>query len=148
MKRSEPPEVAQFLAPFSDGVCAIARGLRVRVLSVMPNAHEFVWDATNAVSLVYTPTTRWQDGVVHIASYAKRVNLGFNQGASLEDPLGILQGTGTKIRHVSFHTVTDLDASWIEDYVRAAAEHAGVDLGAGDRGTTVRVSSGPKRRPS
>jgi hypothetical protein len=147
MTRAEPPEMAQFLAPFADEVREMARGLRSRVLSVMPNAHEFVWDATNAVSLVYTPTTRWQDGVVHIASYAKRVNLGFNQGASLDDPLGVLAGTGSKIRHVSFHTVDDLDATWIEEYVRAAAEHAGVSTDAGDGGTTVRVSAGPKRRP-
>jgi len=55
-------------------------------------------DATNAVSLAYTPTTRWQDSVVHIASYAKWVNLGFNEGASLFDPLGILVGTGAHVR--------------------------------------------------
>jgi hypothetical protein len=99
------------------------------------------------VSFVYTPTTRWQDGLVHIASYAKRVNLGFNQGASLDDPLGILAGTGSKIRHVSFHGLGDLDAPWVEEYVRAAAEHVGVSTDAGDGGTTVRVSSGSKRRP-
>jgi hypothetical protein len=77
-----PSELVDFLAPFPDEVQELALGLRERVLTVMPNAHEFVWDATNAVSLAYTPTTRWQDSVVHIASYAKWVNLGFNEGAS------------------------------------------------------------------
>ena len=69
MARRVPPELTEFLAPFSDDIQAIALSLRKRVLAVMPEAHEFVWDATNAVSLVYAPSTRWQDGVVHIATY-------------------------------------------------------------------------------
>lgn len=145
--RAVPPELIEFLAPFSDDVQDIALGLRGRVLAVMPEAHEFVWDATNAVSLVYTPSTNWQDGVVHIASYAKRVNLGFNDGSSLADPLGILTGTGSRIRHVSFHAVADVDAEWVDEYLAAALVQAGLERGMGDGGTTIRVSKGPKRRP-
>lgn len=147
MARAAPAELVDFLAPFSAEVHELALGLRERVLAVMPNAHEFVWDATNAVSLAYTPTTRWQDSVVHIASYTRWVNLGFNDGASLEDPLGILSGTGSRIRHVSFRATGDLEASWLEDYLRAAIDNAGYSADMGDGGTTVRVSAGPKRRP-
>jgi len=145
--RPVPPELVEFLAPFSDDVQEIALGLRGRVLAVMPEAHEFVWDATNAVSLVYAPSTNWQDGVVHIASYAKRVNLGFNNGSSLADPFRILSGTGARIRHVSFHAVADVDAEWVDEYLAAALAQAGLDRGMGDRGTTIRVSKGRKRRP-
>jgi hypothetical protein len=147
MPRPVPAELVDFLAPFPDGVQELALGLRERVLTVMPNAHEFVWDATNAVSLAYTPTTRWQDSVVHIASYAKWVNLGFNEGASLDDPLGILVGTGGVIRHVRFVAIGDLEAVWLDDYLRAALDNAGCRADMGDGGTTVRVSEGPKRRP-
>ncbi|MGH9289958.1 MAG: hypothetical protein ACRD0V_16975 [Acidimicrobiales bacterium] len=147
MPRAVPSELIEFLAPFADEVHELALGLRERVLTVMPNAHEFVCDATNAVSLAYTPTTRWQDSVVHIASYAKWVNLGFNDGASLDDSLGILVGTGSRVRHVSFRAVGDLEAPWLEDYLRAAMDNAGCSAGMGDGGTTIRVSAGPKRRP-
>ena len=143
-----PPELTKFLAPFSDGIQRTALALRKRILAVMPDAHEFVWDATNAVSLVYAPSTRWQDGVVHIATYAKRVNLGFNDGASLDDPQAVLGGTGSRIRHVSFHTVADVGAEWVDDYLAAALAQAGLDRGMGDHGTTIRVSEGPKRRPA
>jgi hypothetical protein len=145
--RRVPRELKEFLSPFSDDVQEIALTLRKRVLAVMPDAHEIVWDATNAVSVVYAPSTRWQGGVVHIATYATRVNLGFNDGATLDDPLGILTGTGSRIRHVSFHDVADVKAEWIDDYVRAAVAQAGLETGMGDAGTTVRVSKGPKRRP-
>jgi Domain of unknown function (DU1801) len=147
MPRAVPAELVDFLAPFSDEVRELALGLRARVLTVMPNAHEFVWDATNAVSLAYTPTTRWQDSVVHIASYAQWVNLGFNDGAALDDPLGILVGTGAHIRHVRFGAIGDLEAAWLGDYLRAALDNAGCRADMGDGGTTVRVSAGPKRRP-
>ena len=147
MPRAVPAELVDFLAPFSDDVQELALGLRVRVLAVMPNAHEFVWDATNAVSLAYTPTTRWQDSIFHIASYAKWVNLGFNDGASLDDPRGVLVGTGAHIRHVRFDAIGDVGAAWLDGYLSAALDNAGCGADVGDGGTTVRVSAGPKRRP-
>jgi hypothetical protein len=72
--RPVPPELTKFLAPFSEDIQGIALALRKRVLAVMP-------DGTNSSGMrptpsrSYTPSTRWQDGVVHIATYAKRVNL-------------------------------------------------------------------------
>jgi hypothetical protein len=81
----------------------------------------------------------------HIASYAKWVNLGFNEGASLGDPLGMPVGTGAHIRHVRFAVIGDLEAAWLDGYVRAALDNAGCRADMGDGGTTVRVSTGPKR---
>jgi hypothetical protein len=142
-----PRKLREFLAPFADDIREVALALRKRVLASMPDAHEVVWDATNAVSLVYTPSDNWQDGVVHVATYAKRVNLGFNDGASLPDPLGVLSGTGIRIRHVSFRSVDEVGAEWIDGYLAAALAHAGLDATMGDRGTTIRASLGQKRRP-
>ena len=96
-----PGALETFLSPFDDEVAEIVHALRDRVLGVMPNVHEFVWDATNAVSLVYTPTQRWQDGVCHIAVYSHHANLGFNDGATVPDPLRLLEGSGARIHHVS-----------------------------------------------
>ncbi len=122
--------------------------LRERVLGVVPYAHEVVWDAANAVSLVLAPSSRWQDGVCHLAAYARHANLGFNEGASLDDPLGVLEGAGKHIRHVTFASPAAVDAApWIEEYVRAAVAQAGESEQMGDRGTTIRVMDGPKRRP-
>jgi len=36
------------------------------------------------------------------------VNLGFNDGAALADPKGILEGTGNRIRHLTIKTPADL----------------------------------------
>lgn len=146
--RPAPTELHELVACFDDDLVELALRLRARVLTVVPRAHETVWDATNAVSLVYSPTPRWQDGIVHIATYGTRVNLGFNDGATLPDPRLLLTGTGSRIRHVSFRTATEADAPWIDEYVAAAAAQAGLDAAMGDGGTTIRVSKGPKRRPT
>ena len=146
--RPPPPELDEFLAPFGEELSEIVHRLRDRVLRVMPNAHEVVWDAVNAVSIAFTPTPRWQDGICHIATYSKHVNLGFNQGATLDDPLGILEGTGTHVRHVSLHTVDDTNAKWIDDYLRRAMATVGMRAKDGDRVTTIRVMKGVKRRPN
>ena len=85
-RRKPPPELDEFLSPFDEALAETVLRLRDRVLSVMPNAHEVVWDAVNAVSIAFTPTTRWQDGICHIATYSKHANLGFNEGAQPPRP--------------------------------------------------------------
>ena len=148
MVRATPPELDDVLSPYSDAVVETALRLRARVLAVLPNAHEVVWDATNAVSLVFTLTDRWQDGICHVAVYSKHVNLGFNDGAALDDSLRVLEGTGARIRHAKFPTPDATAADWIDDYLLAAVAAAGQSADMGDGGTTLRTSSGPKRRPS
>jgi hypothetical protein len=120
------------------------------VLVVIPRAHEIVWDATNAVSIVHGNSERWrEEAITHIAVYAKHANLGFNDGATLTDPSRVLSGSGSRIRHVTFRRVADVEsAAWIEDYVREAVAAAGYGTDLGDGGTTVRRSEGTKRRPS
>jgi hypothetical protein len=144
MSRPVPAELIDFLAPFSDEVHELALGLRARVLTVMPNAHEFVWDATNAVSLAYTPATQWQDSVVHIASYTKWVNLGFNEGASLDDPLGILVGTGAHIRHVRFGAVGDLERGDHRQREQVAVDHRGSPTACAASSTVPPACSGSR----
>jgi hypothetical protein len=150
--RREPPrDLDGFLSPFDEALAETVLRLRDRVLSVMPNVHEVVWDAVNAVSIAFTPTTRWQDGICHIATYSKHANLGFNEGASHPDPLGLLEGTGNHIRHVSFRTPDDASpaqAPWIEDYLRTAMKAAGMATDEGDGGATIRIMQGKKHRPS
>jgi hypothetical protein len=101
------------------------------------------------VSIVHSASPRWRaDAITHVAVYAKHVNLGFNDGATLPDPLGILTGSGARIRHFTFRTLDDVErARWIDDYVLAAAVAAGFDIAMGDGETTVRLSAGAKRRP-
>lgn len=41
--------------------------------------------------------------VAYVAAYSEHANLGFRYGAELEDPDGLLEGTGKSMRHVKVH---------------------------------------------
>jgi hypothetical protein len=76
------------------------------------------------VAIGYGPTDRLRDGIVHIAVYEKHVNLGFNQGAHLPDPAGLLAGTGRNVRHIPMKSVADVERPPVREYVRRARESA------------------------
>lgn len=162
MPRRHPPpaELIKFLQPYDRAIQKLALALRALVLEEMAPCHENIYDAYNAVAMGYGPTDRLSDGIVHIAVYAKNVNLGFNHGATLDDPLGILLGSGKRIRHLTIKTTEDLARPEVRAYVRRALERAGDDghkLGeplappSRKRGRVVSVVKAiypKKRRPS
>ncbi len=149
MKRLRPPapELLEFLAPFDAKIAELALVMRAKVIAIAPTANETDWDAYNAVSIGFHHTPLWQNGsFCHIAVYAKHVNLGFNEGASLDDPAGVLLGKGSTVRHVTLRTLADVDAPYIEPYLRAAIELAGGVVDQKPRTTIRRMKSG-RRRP-
>jgi hypothetical protein len=139
MSRRLPAEADPLLARFSDDVQEIALRLRDRVLTVMPNVHEAVMDVGYTVSIVYGATPRQRDAIVYVASFSEHVNLGFPQGVSLPDPDDVLVGDGARMRHVKFRAVEDVDAAWIDRYLRDALAVNGVDADVGDGETIVRA---------
>ena len=126
MNSRHPPPAAlvKFLKPYDREVQKLALALRALVLDEMAPCHENIYDAYSAVAMGYGPTERLSDGVFHIAVYAKGVNLGFNQGATLPDPDGILEGAGKQIRHIKIRTPSDLARPEIRAYVRRARKIA------------------------
>ncbi len=122
-----PAELKQFLKPYDREVQKLALSLRQLVLEEMAPCHENIYDAYSAVAIGYGLTERLSDGVFHIAVYAKGVNLGFNQGATLADPVGILEGAGKQIRHIKIRTPADLLRPEIRSYIQRARKIAIAD---------------------
>ena len=60
---------------------------------------------------------------LYVSAQDGYVNLGFYEGTSLDDPAGLLEGTGKKMRHVKVHSSDELDNPALTDLVRAAANH-------------------------
>ena len=128
MRRHPPPlDLIKFLKPYDRAIQKLALNLRSLVLEEMAPCHENIYDAYSAVAIGYGPTDRLGDGVLHIAVYASGVNLGFNHGATLDDPLGILKGTGKRIRHISIKTPADLERPEVRSYIRRARKLAIAD---------------------
>jgi len=143
----EPPEYLEFLAPYPEATQELARALRHRLIELLPPCIETIWDAVNTVGPAYGFTEKNVECFLHLPTYTKYVNLGFNQGASLRDPENRLQGSGARIRHIKLTRVEDLDDPYIQDLIRQAHETAFRGPEPIIPRTIIRVMDGPKRRP-
>ena len=144
-RHTPPPELLKFLEPYDGAIQDLALKLRSLVLEEMAPCYENIYDAYNAVAIGYGSSDRLQDGVFHIAVYANHVNLGFNHGATLDDPKQLLQGTGKSVRHIIIKTEKDLARPAIRSYIRRARRLAIADARKlGETGDMDRRSSGPR----
>ena len=119
-----PAALKKFLKPYDPHVRRLALDLRALVLSEMAPCYENIYDAYSAVAIGYGTSDRLRDGIFHVAVYSHHVNLGFNDGAALPDPKGILQGSGTQIRHISIKGPGDLQRPELRAYIRRARKQA------------------------
>jgi|SRR5882724_8812965 len=123
-KHPAPRALIKFVRPYDPAIQDLALRLRDLVLEEMAPCHENIYDAYSAVAIGYGWSERLRDGVFHIAVYTNHVNLGFNYGVTLPDPLGILEGKGKQIRHLRIKTPAELARAEVRSYVRQALKTA------------------------
>jgi len=143
------PEYLGFLAPFESHITELALAIRKLVLEEAPESIELIYDAYNAVATGFGFTGRPSECFIHIAVYAKWVNLGFHRGSELEDPEGVLQGTGRLVRHIRIAKPEDLAEPSVRAFVKQAiaqAKRPATD--APKSKSVVRAIYVRKRRPS
>jgi hypothetical protein len=56
----------------------------------------------------------------YVNTFKNHVNVGFFYGALLEDPAGLLEGSGKRMRHVKLQPGADLDAASLRNLIDAA----------------------------
>lgn len=67
----------------------------------------------------------------YVDSFENHVNVGFFHGAMLDDPAGLLEGTGKRMRHVKLHPGREVNAAALSDLINAAYVDIRARLGAG-----------------
>lgn len=101
--------------------------VRQLILDVHPEANELLYH-THALTSVYSITEKMGDGYCHIPIYTKHLNLGFNKGSLLEDPHGLLEGTGKFIRHLPIREASDLRIKGLKALIEEAVEFSVGDV--------------------
>ena len=99
----------------------VVTALREVVFEVDPDTCEVVRLGDRAATYGVGPR-KMLDGYAYTLPYKRWVNLGFYQGAELDDPEGLLEGTGAKMRHVKVRSVEDAKRSALAALVRGALE--------------------------
>jgi len=103
-------ELERLLDPYESGVAEVVHALIALAREACPSAEETVQLGWKAVS--YSRGGVMKGAICSICSicpHASWVNLQFLQGTSLEDPKGLLEGSGKTMRHVKVRSVEEMD---------------------------------------
>jgi len=92
------PEIARLMT-------AARRKLRSRV----PRGFELLYDNYNGVGVGYGATQSYSAPVVSLLAFPRWVTLFFLYGATLDDPHGLLEGTGRRVRSIRLTSADVLD---------------------------------------
>lgn len=127
MNRPVHPDFQALLDHKSGKLIELYLDLRAFMLDINPEANELLYH-THALTSVYSLSEKLGHGYCHIPIYSEHLNLGFNRGAILPDPDGLLQGTGKWIRHIPVRESTDYRNDQVRQLVEAAIAVAREDL--------------------
>lgn len=100
-------EIDEFFAAGDDDVAAVARAARRLVLDVRPDVVETLDRADGIVGYATGPRAL-KDLWAGIAPHRRHVNLQLANGALVDDPGGLVEGTGKRVRHVKLRGVGDV----------------------------------------
>jgi hypothetical protein len=115
-------QFASFLARFDPKVAAGARRAIRRMRERLPGAVELVYDNYNALVIGFGPNERPSDAPFSLAIYPRWVTLCFLHGAGLDDPDGLLRGSGSLVRHIRLDPPARLDEPGVQRLITAAVD--------------------------
>ena len=106
----------------SADVAELALAARRLVFDVLPQTVEVVWP-TQRTSGYGTGPRKMTDQFAWILPYERHVAMAFPYGVELDDPAGLLQGTGAKIRNVRLETLDDVARPELRRLLEVAIGH-------------------------
>ena len=105
-----------------DGYVAGLSGWQVEVVSAL--RHIVKQAAPNAVESIKwaQPVYEANGPFAFVQAHKAHVNFGFWRGAQLNDPLGLLEGDGEKMRHVKITGAKDVKKKAFQQFVTEAVQ--------------------------
>lgn len=140
-------QLAGFIAKFDPAIAKFIREVRAALRKRMPTAFELVYDNYNFFVIGYSSTERASDCILSLAADAHGVQLMFYYGATLDDPHGLLRGSGVQNRSIRLLSAADISKSEIDALIGAAAAQGETPLPATGGSALIIKSISAKQRP-
>ena len=140
-------QIDAFIAQYTPEIATQLRRARADLRKLIPKGYELVYDSHNALIFAFGPTTSASEIVISIAGYPNWVTLFFARGKALEDPQGLLEGTGVAIRSIRLTPFSVLKSRPVRDLIRQALAAQADSFKHAPALTTVLKAISPKRRP-
>jgi hypothetical protein len=112
----------EFLSGYEETVAECAELLCEKIARLFPKAQAKVYPGWKVIGFSFDGAMK--STFTGVAPQRGHVNLLFNQGASLADPDGLLEGTGKGARHIKIRDVRDARAAKLNRYIKAAGKLA------------------------
>jgi hypothetical protein len=113
--------VSGYIAQLNDDQAAIVAEVRQIILKAAPEAVESIkWSQ---------PVYETNGPFAYIKAFKNSVNFGFWRGVDINDPFGLLGGSGDKMRHVKLASLEDINEEAFKDYIHQALK---LNLSKGD----------------
>ncbi|MFL7891492.1 MAG: DUF1801 domain-containing protein [Anaerolineales bacterium] len=113
--------VENYIAKLPEGQAELVREVRQIILKAAPEAEESIKWAQ--------PVYAINGPFAYIKAFKNSVNFGFWRGANINDPDGLLQGSGEKMRHIKLNNLKDINLPIFSDFVQQAVQ---LNLAKGD----------------
>lgn len=141
-------QIDGFIAKYTPEVEREARLARAALRKWMPAAVELVYDNYQFLVFGFGPSERAGEAVLSLALTPRWVTLCFLQGARLDDPAGLLRGSGSTVRSIRLlEGAAQLREPGVEALIGQALARAKVPIPQGGDGYTIVRSVSAKQRP-
>ena len=122
--RDRTISLSDHLAKIPSGVRPIVEAARKVVRVVAPDAEEVPCQTRRPRS----PSMMWKlvryvvsgEVVVTIGTFTKHASMFFARGSELEDPQGVLEGTGKSLRYITLRAPSDAKGAAVKEILRKA----------------------------
>lgn len=151
MAKTDVTDLLKFLEAFPPESREIALALRDWVWDLYPKCNELIYDNYNFLAFGWSPTDRTGDVFCSIPVGMRGVAFGFTWGSKLDDPDGLLSGTGSQFRSFRVPDVKTFPKAYAKKLLKQAFEISVANLNGRPQtpnGHTITKSISPtKRRP-
>jgi len=121
------PDFAYFLNFKDKEVIDLYTDLRSYLIELHPDSNELLYH-THALTSAYAISEKLSTAYCMIPIYTNHMNLGFNKGTLLDDPHGLLHGTGKLIRHIPVSQPSDYRNTKVKKLIKNAISFANDDM--------------------
>lgn len=111
--------VDDLLRAYSPEVRNLALAVREQIRAMLPYFNEKVYPGWKVI--LCSVDGSMKRGVCAVSPQRHYVNLIFYRGADIDDPDGILEGTGKKVRHIKITDAAQIRKPEIRRLIKAAA---------------------------
>src|SRR3954452_8156473 len=140
-------QLDSFIDKFTPEVAALTRALLAKARTRIPGATIMVYDNYNALAIGFGPNDKAGQAILSLAVMPRWVTLCFLWGVHLSDPDKVLNGSGSRVRHVRLLTEEAVDDTRGDALIAGALAPAAVSIDpAGEQRLIIKSISAKQRR--